>query len=438
MRNHIGILAGIALMVSHTAALAWSDHANLLWPLVRSMPVLVDSRVAVESLASFVEAEAAGLESLLDKEERAAREALPHYAPRPDNLRFHAEAADLRLAFLEALRVNPQLPYRLYRHLTVEEEPPVGAQLWSFTDLSFLVPGEDSRRNAYLSLQPGAMVAPAHVVASANDEPDLGMDVGLYNNNDTSYGQRYGFGIQPFGNPNLDYGSQAPFHMGFYHLDWLTRQAQPDLQRALPAWRIDLYGALSEFAFSTGHDYWGWRFAGWALHYIGDLTQPYHADPLPGVSTPDALWLVVQGKTDEAIQLVSNRHGVLESYQYQRVMRDLESRLWDSAMLTAISQGAPVPLFEDTTVRTVLTAESTAAGEAVDATLEQHVPARFVSDPEFEWVGSGEESRVVDTVRDTGGSAAVAALDTMVETQMRRFSRYARAWINRTLDAAER
>ena len=94
-----------------------------------------------------------------------------------------------------------------------------------------------------------------------------------------------GFGIQPFGNPNLEYSSQAPFHMGFYHLDWLTRTAQPSLLRTYPLWRIALFGELAELAFSTGHDYWGWRFLGWGLHYVGDLTQPYHAIPLPGVGT---------------------------------------------------------------------------------------------------------------------------------------------------------
>lgn len=72
------------------------------------------------------------------------------------------------------------------------------------------------------------------MIASANDEPDFGMDIGLFADNGTDFGQRYGFGQQPFGNPNLDYGSQAPFHMGFYHLDWLTRTAQPSLLRTYP------------------------------------------------------------------------------------------------------------------------------------------------------------------------------------------------------------
>ena len=77
--------------------------------------------------------------------------------------------------------------------------------------------GQDLR-----TLAAGDPVTIAEVIASASDEPDFGMDVGLYEDNGTAFGAVYGFGETPFGNDNLDYGSQAPFHMGFSHLDWLT------------------------------------------------------------------------------------------------------------------------------------------------------------------------------------------------------------------------
>jgi hypothetical protein len=223
--------------------------------------------------------------------------------------------------------------------------------------------------------------------------------------------------------------------MGFYHLDWLTRTAQPDLLRTFPDWRISLFGALAEFAFATGHDYWGWRFSGWALHYIGDLTQPYHAAPLPGVSTLEALWLVARGRSAEAVQLVSNRHGVLESYQFQRVSGALSTRAWQDPILSAIAAAKPVPVFDERAARGDLSRESVEAGEALDAALEAYVPARFVADPGFEWTGSGEEAGIVDSVRAERGDTAVAALDATVAVQMRRFSRYARAWLERALAA---
>lgn len=292
-----------------------------------------------------------------------------------------------------------------------------------------------ARDVTYVDLAERDGVLPAHVLASGSDEPDFGMDIGLYSDNGTAEGARFGFGTQPFGNPNLDYGSQAPFHMGFYHLDWLTEKAQPDLLRTLPEWRIALYRALAHYAFKTGHEYWGWRFMGWALHYVGDLTQPYHAQPLPGVSTVEALWLVATGKTNEAIQLVSNRHGVLESYQYHRVMRAMRQQDWDDPVLAAIASAQDVDTFGDATVRDLLTRESTDLGAQLDEVLEENMPERFVSDPNFEWTGSGEETAILETVAREKGSAAVQALDREVEAHMRRFSYYAKMWVQDGLQA---
>jgi hypothetical protein len=417
-----------ASLLASAAAGAWSDHASLSWPLLRTMPALLETTVEAESLGAFVAAEASGLERLLAGHEALSRQTLPWYAPRPDALAFSADAANPRLAFLRAIRVNPTLPYTLYRQLTVEEPPERGPDL-TFGDLSFLGPGVSHRETGYLALAPGAALAPAHVLASASDEPDFGMDVGLFEDNGTDFGESYGFGRQPFGNPNLPYGSQAPFHMGFYHLDWLTRRAQPGLLRTYPDWRVSLYRALARFAFASGHDYWGWRFTGWALHYIGDLTQPYHADPLPGVSTISALWAVARGRTDDLVQLVSNRHGVLESYQYQRVRAAQERRDWDATVLAAVAGGGPAAVYSEHTLHQALTAESVAAGPALDRALTTWMPALFVSDPGFEWSGSGEEAAVVDAVAQRNGAAAVTALDTVLAAQLRRFSRYSRAWI---------
>lgn len=431
MRRYLPLMA-CALYCAN--AFAWSDHASLLWPLVRGIPAMLEPTLQVETLDAFIEAEAEGIERVLAEHEAWSRATLEHYAPRPDALAFSAGApatlADPRAAFLAALRVNPTLEYRPYRQTTVEETVPGTAATLRFADLSFLDPGVSHADIVYLALDSGDLVAPAQVLATGSDEPDFGMDIGLFADNGTSFGAVCGFGDQPFGNPNLDYGSQAPFHMGFYHLDLLTRTAQPDLLRTYPQWRIAQYRALAELAFGTGHDYWGWRFMGWALHYIGDLTQPYHAEPLPGVSTAEALWAVLRGRTDEAVQLVSNRHGVLESYQYQRMHAALQARQWTDPILEAIASGAPVPVFETLTPSTTLTAESVAAGAALDAALETYVPARFVADPSFEWTGSGEEAGVVDTVLAAGGDEALRALDAAVAAQLRRFSRYARAWIN--------
>jgi len=49
-------------------------------------------------------------------------------------------------------------------------------------------------------------------------------------------------------------------------------------------YRAGLYAQLAVGALSTGHPYWGFRFLAWSLHYIQDLSQPWHTILLPGLS----------------------------------------------------------------------------------------------------------------------------------------------------------
>ena len=419
----------LSLMLVPTAW-SWSDHASLVWPLLRSQPELIHQTVEAEPLDAFLIAEQEGIARTLAAVESWSVATMEHYPPTPGDLHWGMDHPPTAERFFAAIRVNPMLPYRLYVDLSPERAQPEQAPL-AWSELSFLGGGTSQLATRYWAVEPGEPVSTAEVIASANDEPDFGMDIGLFEDNGTDFGQRYGFGIQPFGNPNLDYSSQAPFHMGFYHLDWLTRTAQPSLLRTYPLWRIALFGELAELAFSTGHDYWGWRFLGWGLHYVGDLTQPYHAIPLPGVGTVDALWSVVQGKTEELVQLVSNRHGVIESYQYQRLTRALEARQWSAPLLKAISDYPDTTAVEYESFVMALTADSVDAAAEFDAAIERNVPSRFVSDPSFEWTGSGFEQSIVQGVADEQGESAIAELDAAVIVQLTRFSAVASRWIAR-------
>ena len=424
------IAAGVLSIVLVPPARAWSDHASLVWPLLRSQPELIHRTVAAEPLDAFLTAEQAGIAETLEAVESWSIATIEHYPPTPKNLHWGNGHPPTAERFFAAIRVNPTLPYRLYVDLSPERAQPEQAPL-AWSDLSFLGGGTSQLAARYWALAPSEPVSIAEVIASANDEPDFGMDIGLFTDNGTEFGQRYGFGIQPFGNPNLEYSSQAPFHMGFYHLDWPTRTAQPSLLRTYPMWRIALFGELAELAFSTGHDYWGWRFLGWGLHYIGDLTQPYHAIPLPGVGILDALWSVVQGKTGELVQVVSNRHGVIESYQYQRLTRALEARQWSAPLLKAISDHPDTTAVEYESFVMALTADSVEAAADFDAAIERNVPSHYVSDPTFEWTGSGFEQAIVERVADEQGEPAIAELDAAVTLQLARFSAVASRWIAR-------
>ncbi|GIR71745.1 MAG: hypothetical protein CM15mP74_29960 [Halieaceae bacterium] len=89
----------------------------------------------------------------------------------------------------------------------------------------------------YWALAPGEPVSIAEVIASANDEPDFGMDIGLFTDNGTEFGQRYGFGIQPLGTL---ISSTAPKR----RFTWVLPPRLADTDGAalaaadLPLWRI--------------------------------------------------------------------------------------------------------------------------------------------------------------------------------------------------------
>ncbi len=102
--------------------------------------------------------------------------------------------------------------------------------------------------------------------------------------------------------------------MGFYHQDRVLYMAAPFLKRTFPALRAYQFATLSAMAFRTGHPYWGWRFAGMSLHYVQDLTQPYHASLAPGQGTAkligiNTLAMVGFPKAkNEMVTLLSNQH----------------------------------------------------------------------------------------------------------------------------------
>src|SRR5262249_49886551 len=135
----------------------------------------------------------------------------------------------------------------------------------------------DDGMSRFVALAEGELASARQIVATAADEPDYGTDIGLWSDNGTPYGALYGFGKQPFGNPKIEFSSQAPFHMGIYHEAKIVYLAAGFLKHTYPEMRIHQARSLARYAFASGHDYWGWRFTGWALHYIQDLTQPYHS-----------------------------------------------------------------------------------------------------------------------------------------------------------------
>jgi hypothetical protein len=298
-----------------------------------------------------------------------------------------------------------------------------------------------AQESVFLQLREGDRVAPLDVVASATDEPDYGMDIGLWEDNGTAYGKAYGFGKQPFGNPALEFASQAPFHMGFFHEAAIVYKAAGFLRRTYPEYRIHLWQSLAAYALQTGHPYWGWRFAGWALHYIEDLTQPYHATVLPGVGVPHLLWIntldlagLHEPKKD-AITLVSNRHLAMENYQYRRMRSVYVRHDAGDALIHALedtSTDAGRTAYADGAAREVISRESNALAGATDRVLEQSLPRKYVSDPDYV-LGETEPGLDLYGVLSNSPPPARDAMAGMVAGLLRNFGAYSRAFVRSLL-----
>lgn len=382
------------LIAALSPLVAWDNHSQLSY-LALEGESLVATRVKAESLGDFALATQPELADLLSRLEAEARKDIPLYPARPDALAFagpYADAGAARAAFIAAIRVNPALPFALYVQLQA------GAARPDRPDLA--VTSADIYNNRvpngpFQVLSPGEEVAALEVLASASDEPDYGMDIGLFSDNKSPVAATYGFGVQAFGNPALPYGSQAPFHMAFASESGLLKAAAPFTKVALADWRFRLYGELSRFAFAEGHAYWGWRFAGWALHYLQDMAQPYHASVMPGKSTLGMLWLyAVQGQKarDDALVLLSNRHVVVEDYVYGAVAangRDAAASGLCSA-LTAGGSGLTARDLEALAWRPgylfgVVAKRAHAEGRKLDSLLVSSFPATYVADPAFDY-----------------------------------------------------
>lgn len=429
------LLALVAIIFN---ANAWSEHPLLAYPVLSTIPDLKNKQpIEVMSLSNFLIKEEKGLAILLKDFEDWARLGIPNYAPSPDHLKFKATGStkDIVRRFLYALRINPNAKMRLYLHLLPNES--IGDyQLINPQELTTLNDYSSLKNTNYVEITEGQKVSPLSVLCTANDEPDYGFDLGLFENNNTNYGLLYGFGKQPFGDPNLEYGSQAPFHMGFYHEASIVYFFGPFLKKTYPEYRISLFKKLSEYAFATGNDYWGWRFMGWGMHYLGDLSMPYHTAPLPGVSPVKMIWINLKAmlgfpeSKNNAVQIVSNRHAVLEYFQWV-VLREAYLNNPDSNLVIKALK-SPTNLIEYSYdfPRNIVAKESVERSKNVDFVITNSTPEKLVSDPKFQTPGSNELKDLLAQMNQNKGEESIVKMTELLAEIMRSYSMHLRSYYN--------
>ena len=384
----------LILALLPSAARAWGNHTPMCYRAFERMPEVGQAApVKAEPLVDFLRDQETAIALTLDAQEAWAREHLKPHAARPDALRFVPDArrsdGERRAAFLRALRLSPQTRLALYLQVDPRDGEPT-RPLLEPTAVS-AAPASKGGTQRFVGIASGEAVSPLAVLASACDEPDYGHDLNLFDDNAGNPG--YGFGKQPFGNPAVAIGSQAPFHMGFFHQGAVFNTLAPSFARTFTELRVQQYSGLAVLAWQTGHAYWGWRFAGLALHHVEDLTQPYHASAAPGASLGHMMWVNLKAQLGAPadrqglVVLQGNRHFVLEQFQTRWIVENARQRRDGplEAALRDAARDARYPAWSARYVRDVVAAEAHAAGPATDAAVVVGAPAIFVSDPNFDF-----------------------------------------------------
>ena len=426
------------------SAVAWEYHllftSPVLETLSESVPLTPASAVELKDFLSAVEGP---LAVFLAEEEAWARENLTWYAPCPEELDFVATGNpdDVVQRFFRAIRINPNTKTPLY-FAVLSGSDFNGATLLPPLDITLFPDATALTRFDRVQVMPGGVLNALDIIATAANEPDYGMDTGLFEDNNTDFGKEYGFGTQPFGNPALDYGSQAPFHIGFYHESSLVFMFAGFLKQTYPEYRIHLFKRLSEFAFEQGQDYWGWRFMGWGLHYVADLSMPYHTTVLPGYSALRMLWINfldiigIHVPSDDALQLVSNRHLALETYQkivMERALRNNEA----SVIFDALKATYDSPVYTDGLPRSLLAKASNDLARKLDHAVAAYMPHDFVSNPDIELIDRVDLEDIVDIISEQHGAKAIEELDSLLAEALKLFALYGRSYMVDILENTE-
>jgi len=434
----------ISLALLSTQVGAWTNHTLVSQELVTSMDHFKQAKpVKAESLESFLMANEEAIAAFLQLDEAWMAQNLWHYNPRPKALAFKATGnrEDVVKRFTQAIRVNPNTRFALY----IQGVPGSEQKGEKFAPAYVSVFKNHGHLNdvPLIALKEGELVSPVDVVVSANDEPDHGHDIGLFTDSGTDYGLEYGFGKQPFGNPNLEYGTQAPFHMGFYHEPSILYAVGGFLKETYPQMRVHQYKGLAELAFKKGHDYWGYRFMGWGLHYIADFSNPYHVTPVPGNSTVSTIWLGILGilgfeePQKEAVQLVSNRHTVLEDFQYAVMTRSYLEHNQQHQTIQSLSVKQPIMAYDVNTFVDVFAKTAYDKADHIDAVLQASFPFDYVQNTQVEYSDLNALPTLESTVKQHSGEAGYKNLVNDVSDLLGDFSKHGAAYIDAILKAKQ-
>ncbi|MBW2965202.1 hypothetical protein KY363_07130 [Candidatus Woesearchaeota archaeon] len=163
----------------------------------------------------------------------------------------------------------------------------------------------------------GGGISAKQILTDFSDEPDWELDQNL----DLSWMQ--GFSGESQGYRHIYYPTWS-FHvpMGF-----VAQGQTPE--------RADHFYNMAKLAFEKGDTYWGFRYLARTMHYIQDMSQPYH--------TRQLYWRYISLKDpyDGTIQNIKNYHFAYESFIANRIRMEQEGQI-PTVLVSAIRYSLPV------------------------------------------------------------------------------------------------
>lgn len=351
------------------------------------------------------------------------------YPKTPSELKFNASKEDPQILqkFLYAIRINPTVKLSLFLQLLPADSLGNSDTLLRNNDVIISPILNDVGDYKFIKVSNGQYINPLQVIATASDEPDYGHDINLFADNIKDFIVNFGFGNQPFGNANFSFSSQAPFHMGFYHESPIVYKLAPYIKQTYAEHRIKLYQELSIMAFKSGHPYWGLRFLGWSLHYIQDLTQPFHNAPIPGYSTTDLIGLNIldklegafckkNNKMNDAINIITNRHLILEKLVYEELVNARINNQYQSLIINFLqnqSHDNSYPIVNENDVRDVISKEASyytkptygslifwRVNKDTSAIIRRSFPENYTNDPKYIFNDSFQAIQILEQQTD--------------------------------------
>lgn len=396
-KSVLGLLFSFFIVFAPLAQ-AWEGHALFTLLALQNMKELKNlPDVPAETLESFLQKEKSGIAKVLDENEKWSIQHIKAYSPLPKSLAFDIQMGlnkPVKTAFMQSIRINPTLELPLFiqtlpgfKHhfnTTLPTSAIMLPELLKFPDLRVNTPVQ--------KINAGEKLSPLEIITSYADEPDYGLDINLWSTDNTWFGKQYGFGKQLWGNPKVFFTSQTQFHMGFFHEPKYFYVLSPSLNHFYPEYRIHLYLSLSKFAFQTDHPYWGYRFLSWALHYVQDLSQPYHSTLAPNVKGRQLLgidllkFIFIKSPANHLIQIESNSHLSLENYSYFKLVAAIEKPNENKAIIQALRNSnvdSNYPPYDDNYARNIVAKESHNRANLIDETIHLAFPSNYITDPNY-------------------------------------------------------